>query len=72
MSQHARSYNEGDSPRLEFGSDLQLELIRRLETGYEYIDRMVAAGGDVTKLEDFWIELLHQYEALCEDLAEAA
>jgi len=72
MSQHSRSYKDGDSPKLELGGDLQLELSRRLETGYEYIDRMVAVGEDVTKLEDFWIQLLRQYEALCEGLAEAA
>jgi hypothetical protein len=72
MSQHARSHNDGDTPGFELGGDLRLELSRRLETGYEYIDRMVAAGEDVTRLEEFWIQLLRQYEALCEDLAEAA
>ncbi len=72
MSQHSRSHQDGDSPRLELGGDMQLELTRRLETGYAYIDRMIAAGEDVTKLEDFWIQLLRQYEALCEGLAEAA
>jgi len=72
MSQQSRPPQNGDSPILEIAGDLQLELTRRLETGYAYIDRMIAAGEDVAKLEEFWIQLLRQYEAVCEGLAEAA
>ena len=71
MSQQSRSHVDGRSLANQT-SDLQHELSRRLETGFDYIDRMVAAGEDVTKLEDFWIQLLRQYEAVCEGLAEAA
>ena len=39
---------------------------QRLNTGYDLIDKRKAAGLDVTKLEDFWIQLLHEYEALCD------
>jgi hypothetical protein len=72
MSQQTRSRIDGESQASAATGDLQQELTRRLETGYDYIDRMIATGEDVTKLEDFWIQLLHQYEAVCEGLAEAA
>jgi len=72
MSQQSRSNHDGDSLKVELGGDLQLELTRRLDNGYAYVDRMIAAGEDVTRLEEFWIQLLRQYEAVCEGLAEAA
>ena len=43
-------------------------LEERLNNGYELIDKRRAAGLDVTKLEDFWIELLHEYEAACQEM----
>lgn len=61
-----------DSPTLPVAGDQQEELARRLEAGYDYIERMIESGHDVTRLEDFWIQLLRQYEAVCEGLAEAA
>jgi len=72
MAHFSRSRESEDSPTNPVAGDQQTELVRRLETGYDYIDRMIAAGEDVTKLEEFWIQLLRQYEALCEGLAEAA
>lgn len=45
---------------------------RRLEDGFALIERRKRAGLDVTKLEAFWIDLLHQYEALCDGIPEAA
>lgn len=42
-------------------------LEERLNTGYDLIDKRKAAGLDVTKLEDFWIQLLHEYEATCDE-----
>lgn len=42
-------------------------LYARLSDGYQRIDDAIASGQDVTAWEDFWIELLHQYEALCDD-----
>lgn len=47
-------------------------LERRLEDGFELIEIRRAAGFDVTGLEEFWIELLHQYEALCDSRPLAA
>ena len=53
-------------------NDYQKQHIRtledRLNNGYELIDKRKAAGLDVTKLEDFWIALLHEYEAAVDDL----
>jgi hypothetical protein len=72
MARQTRSREDEDTPTTGPVGDLQNELGRRLETGYDYIERMIAAGEDVTKLEDFWIQLLRQYEAVCEGLAEAA
>lgn len=45
---------------------------RRLEDGFHLIEERRAAGIDVTALEDFWIDLLHQYEVLCDRLPAAA
>lgn len=43
-------------------------LEERLNTGYDLIDKRKAAGLDVTKLEDFWIQLLKEYEAACDEM----
>jgi hypothetical protein len=72
MTRHISSREVEDTPTSPVAGDQQDELARRLETGYDYIERMIAAGEDVTKLEEFWIQLLRQYEAVCEGLAEAA
>jgi hypothetical protein len=47
-------------------------LARRLEDGYRRIDEAIATGSDVTSWEAFWIDLLHEYEAVCDELVEAA
>ena len=41
-------------------------LEQRLNDGYEMIEKRRTAGLDVSRLEDFWIELLHEYEARCD------
>lgn len=46
-------------------------LVRRLEDGYSRIEQAVRAGEDVAAWETFWIDLLRQYEALCDGLGEA-
>lgn len=48
------------------------DLERRLDEGYRMIEDRKARGYDVAHLEDFWIELLHEYEALFDALPEAA
>ena len=45
-------------------------LEERLNNGWDVIEKRKAMGQDVTKLEDFWIDLLHEYEAAC-DAAES-
>lgn len=47
-------------------------LERRLNDGYVRIEQALAQGQDVTAWEDFWIELLRQYEAAVGCLSEAA
>lgn len=47
-------------------------LEQRLADGYARIEDARSLGQDVTAWEEFWIELLHQYEAVVDDLPEAA
>ena len=47
-------------------------LERRLEDGYRLVEERLRAGEDVTELETFWINLLHQYEMRCDALPLAA
>lgn len=47
-------------------------LEERLNDGYEMIEQRRQAGLDVSKLEDFWIDLLHEYEARCDNEPIAA
>lgn len=44
----------------------------RLVDGYHRIDSARASGQDVTAWEDFWIDLLHRYESLCDEVRVAA
>ncbi len=39
----------------------------RLADGFQRIDVARNCGEDVSAWEDFWIELLHRYEALCDE-----
>ena len=55
---------------LPIGSLATLE--QRLHDGYARIEQAKGRGEDVTAWEEFWIELLHQYEATFDDLPEAA
>ena len=59
MNRGTRSAQERSITRLE----------ERLRDGDELIDKRRAAGLDVTKLEDFWIALLHEYEQACQEIA---
>jgi hypothetical protein len=45
-------------------------LEERLNNGYALIDKKKAQGLDVSKLEDFWIQLLHEYEAACNEMEQ--
>ena len=47
-------------------------LERRLDDGYQRIEEALRDGADVGAWEDFWIQLLREYEAVCEDLSVAA
>ena len=50
----------------------RLSLARRLDDGYRRIDQAIATGADVSAWESFWIDLLREYESVCDELREAA
>lgn len=43
-------------------------LYARLDVGYERIAQGLRDGQDVTSWEDFWIQLLKEYEKVCDEL----
>jgi hypothetical protein len=43
-------------------------LYERLEKGYERISEGLDQGRDITKWEDLWLELLNEYEIVCNEL----
>lgn len=45
-------------------------LEQRLDDGYRRIESGQLMGADVTQWEDFWIDLLHQYEQLADQAEE--
>lgn len=47
-------------------------LVSRLERGEQVIEGHRAAGRDTSELEDHWIDLLRQYEALFDARQERA
>ena len=47
-------------------------LERRLDDGYRRIEGARQAGQDTADWEEFWIQLLHEYESIADDLALAA
>ena len=44
-------------------------LYARLATGWARIDSVEAAGGDAERLIGFWLDLLREYERICDALA---
>lgn len=44
-------------------------LYQRLEVGYDKIERGLAEGRDMSSWEDFWADLLREYERVCDELA---
>ncbi len=47
----------------------KLTLVRRLEDGYSRIELALQQGRDVTQWEDLWETLLHEYEAICDEIS---
>ncbi len=43
-------------------------LFRRLENGYDQIEQAEKERRDKVFLEDFWLSLLREYEAVCDEL----
>jgi hypothetical protein len=52
--------------------DRRDRLARRLDDGWARIDAAALAGEDVEGWETFWINLLREYEALCEESQDLA
>ena len=46
-------------------------LYRRLEAGYDKIEQAEQTSRDKTFLEDFWLSLLREYEAVVSELQKA-
>lgn len=44
-------------------------LAARLDTGFDKIEEAERAGHDVTRWEQGWHQLLHEYEDICDRLA---
>ena len=44
-------------------------LANRFKDGRERIDQALAAGRDVPTWENFWLDLLREYESTCADIA---
>lgn len=76
MSAQARrpeeSAEEPRAPQKASRQETVENLELRLIDGYHRIDVARDRGDDITAWEDFWIGLLHRYEALCDDVRVAA
>lgn len=46
-------------------------LATRLHDGYRKIETAQANGQDVSAWEAFWVDLLREYEAVCDELVSA-
>lgn len=53
---------------LEFYRDT---LVERLDIGAAKIEEGRAQGKDVSTWEDYWIELLHKYEGVCDKIRDS-
>jgi hypothetical protein len=58
--------------RLEEIRDRRERLERRLDDGYARIEQALIDGAEVNAWESFWVELLREYEAVCDELHPAA
>jgi hypothetical protein len=61
-----------DAPNLHYLDQRRAALRARLEDGYQRIDAARLAGEDIERWESFWIDLLRQYEAICDEAEQAA
>lgn len=50
----------------------KMVLMQRLDDGYFRIEMALNNGDDIAAWEAFWIDLLHEYEGLCQSLDRAA
>lgn len=71
MTSTARRLDPKPSPRTSLEPRMSV-LAQRLDEGYGRIEQAIQRGDDVERWESFWIDLLHEYEALHDELAAAA
>jgi len=50
----------------------KIMLMQRLDDGYQRIEGALGDGGNLAAWEDFWIQLLDEYESVCDALENAA
>ncbi len=64
----ARALDQFPTPPVNELLNQLVVLERRLEDGYLRIDAARRNGQDIQTWETFWIDLLHQYEAVADGL----
>lgn len=50
----------------------KIMLMQRLDDGYQRIEGALGDGGNLAAWEEFWIQLLDEYESVCDALEKAA
>lgn len=65
-------FEPSQQPPIELVDQDLMTLERRLDDGYRRIESAKQAGQRIGAWEEFWVQLLHEYESLADDLAEAA
>ncbi len=75
-SRKAQTNREAEIQRLERQQTIARlaekrdEYVERLDIGAAKIEEARSQGKDVTSWEDYWIQLLRQYEAVCDKLRD--
>ena len=67
------THRHGEPIAIRRSADHKLRALeRRLDDGYRRIGNAHISGQDISTWEDFWIDLLRQYERAADDLEIAA
>jgi hypothetical protein len=69
---HAKPRDVIQPPTVDRAPYDQETLERRLDDGYRRIEEARVQGRDVQAWEEFWIQLLREYEEICDGLRLAA
>ncbi len=71
LAAQAEATRQARLTRLQDLTEKRDLLIHRLDTGAAAIEEARAQGKDVTNWEDFWIDLLRNYERVCDTIRKA-